>query len=100
MATERPAEYPRTIGEAEQIAKLVREGDLMNAMTLLQQHGCDVQIYGKGGLIRVSRDHEIALLATFNPMQKLLVDIARVIGAPLPQHAEPCNCPDREVFSA
>ena len=72
----------------------------MNAMTLLQQHGCDVQIYGNAGLIRVSRGNEIALLASFNPMQKLLADIARVIGAPLPQHAEPCNCPDREVFSA
>ena len=69
-------------------------------MTLLNRYGCDVQIYGNAGLIRVSRDHEIALLATFNPMQKLLADIARVIDAPLPQHARPCNCPDREVFSA
>jgi len=68
-------------------------------MTLLQQYGCDVRIYGNGALIRVSRDNEIALLATFNPMPKLLADIARVIGAPLPQHAAPCNCPDREVFS-
>ena len=72
----------------------------MDAMTLLQQHGCDVQIYGKAGLIRVSRGNEFALLAPFNPMSKLLADIARVIGAPLPQHAGPCNCPDREVFSA
>jgi len=71
----------------------------MNAMTLLQQHGCDVQIYGNAGLIRVSRDHQFALLATFTPMQKLLADIARVIGAPLPRHAGPCNCPDREVFN-
>ena len=72
----------------------------MGAMTLLQRYDCDVQIYGNAGLIRVSRDHEIALLAPFNPMSKLLADIARVIGAPLPQHAGPCNCPDREVFSA
>jgi len=98
MATERPTEYPRTIREAEQIATLVRERDLTDAMTLLKRYGCDVQIYGNAGLIRVSRDHEIALFATFNPMQKLLADIARVIGAPLPQHAGPCNCLDREVF--
>ena len=70
----------------------------MDAMTLLQQYGCDVQIYA-AKLIRVSRDNEIALLAPFNPMQKLLADIARVIGAPLLQHAGPCNCPDREVFN-
>jgi hypothetical protein len=100
MATERPTEHPRTIREAERIATLDREGDLMGAMTLLQRYDCDVQIYGKGGLIRVSRGNEIALLATFNPMQKLLADIARVIGAPVPQHAGPCNCPDREVFNA
>jgi hypothetical protein len=69
-------------------------------MTLLQRYGCDVQIYATVGLIRVSRGNEFALLAPFNPMQKLLADIARVLGAPLPQHAEPCNCPDREVFNA
>jgi len=69
-------------------------------MTLLQQYGCDVQLYANARLIRISRDNEIALLASFNPMQKLLADIARVIGAPLPQHAGPCNCPDREVFNA
>jgi hypothetical protein len=67
-------------------------------MTLLQRYGCDVQIYATVGLIRVSRDNEFALLAPFNPMPKLLADIARVLGAPLPQHAGPCNCPDREVF--
>jgi hypothetical protein len=100
MATERPTERPRTIGETEQIATLVREGDLTGAKTLLQQHGCDVQIYATVGLIRVSRGNEFALLAPFNPMQKLLADIARVIGAPLLQHAGPCNCPDREVFRA
>jgi hypothetical protein len=68
-------------------------------MTLLMFHGCDVQIYEAVGLLRVSRDNEIALLAPFNPMQKLRADIARVLGAPLPQHAGPCNCPDREVFN-
>jgi hypothetical protein len=98
MATERLTEHPRATGEAEQIAQLVREGDLMGAMTLLQQHGCDVQIYA-ARLIRVSRDHEIALLAPFSPMPKLLFDIARVLGVPVPQHAGPCNCPDREVFN-
>jgi len=99
MATERPAEHPRTIREAERIATLVREGDLTGAMTLLKRYGCDAQIYATVGLIRVSRGNEFALLASFNPMQKLLADIARVIGAPLLQHAGPCNCPDREVFS-
>ena len=68
-------------------------------MALLQQYGCDVQIYGTVELIRVSRGNQIALLAPFNPMHKLLVDIARIIGAPAPQHARPCNCPDREVFN-
>ena len=68
-------------------------------MTLLKRYGCDAQIYATVGLIRVSRGNEFALLASFNPMQKLLADIARVIGAPLLQHAGPCNCPDREVFS-
>jgi hypothetical protein len=97
MATERLTEHPRTTGAAEQIAQLVRGGDLTGAMTLLQQHGCDVQIYAAVRLLRVSRDNEIALLAPFNPMQKLLADIARVLGVPVPQHA-PCNCPDREVF--
>jgi len=72
----------------------------MGAMTLLKRYGCDVQIYVTVELIRVSRCNEIALLAPFNPMQKLLADIARVIGAPVPQHAGPCNCPDREVFNA
>ncbi len=71
----------------------------MGAMTLLQQHGCDVRIYANARLIRVLRDNEIALLAPFNPLPKLLADIARVIGAPLPQRTEPCNCPDREVFN-
>ena len=71
----------------------------MGAMTLLQQYGCDVQIYATVDLIRVSRGNEFALLASFSPMSKLLAGIARVIGAPLPRHAGPCDCPDREVFS-
>jgi len=99
METERLAEHPRTIRAAEQIATLVREGDLTGAMILLKRYGCDVQLYATVELIRVSRDNEFALLAPFNPMQKLLADIARVIGAPVPQHAAPCNCPDKEVFN-